>query len=220
MTFMFMPLQPNRHRLLMHRLLTSIIILNLAFAGTIFAQSDLPLLNEAALPLISAPSFVELLELPFVSAKGQWIPADGVLRVVDIPKEKHIPVLHHKVGLASAVIELEFRWDGTGSFLVGCDSDKHVGRVVINAKGLSIAEDSVKPSHTIAQLPLAVKQGEWHKLRVEWKGDQMAARLDGRELRAQHSFLATEKVRSWLAASHLVKVRKLKIRGQTASTKS
>jgi hypothetical protein len=206
----------------MHRLLTSIVILNLTFAGAIFAQSDLPLLNEAALPLISAPSFAELLGAPFVSAKGQWIPDDGVLSVVDIPKEKHIPVLHHKVGLASAVIELEFRWakDGTGSFLVGCDSDKHVGRVVINAKGLSIAEDSVKPSHTIAQLPLAVKPGEWHKLRVEWKGDQMAARLDGRELRAQHSFLATEKVRSWLAASHLVKVRNLKIRGETTSTKS
>ena len=133
---------------------------------------------------------------------------------MDIPAEKHIPVLHHKVGLASALIELEFRWDGAGSFLVGCDSDKHVGRVVINAKGLSIAEDSVKPSHTIAQIPLAVKQGEWHKLRVEWKGDQMAARLDGTELRAQHAFLATAKSRSWLAASQTVKVRNLKISGE------
>jgi hypothetical protein len=203
----------------MHRLLTSIIILNLAFAETIFSQEDKSLLNETALPLISAPSFAESLGASFVTAKGQWIPADGALSVVDIPKEKHIPVLHHKVGLASAVIELEFRWDGTGSFLVGCDSDKHIGRVVINAKGLSIAEDSVKPSHTIAKLPLAVKQGEWHKLRVEWKGDQMAARLDGLELRAQHSFLATEKLRSWLAASHLVKIRNLKIRGETALTK-
>jgi hypothetical protein len=61
-----------------------------------------------------------------------------------------------------------------------------------------------------------VKQGEWHHLRVEWKGDQMAARLDGKELRAQHAFLATPKARSWLAANQTVKVRNLTIRGETA----
>ena len=198
----------------MNRLITPIALFSITFATAVLAQADRPLLNDSALPVIAAPSFAEPLVAPFVTAKGQWVPAEGVLSVVDIPAEKHIPVLHHKVGLASAVIELEFRWDGVGSFLVGCDSDKHVGRVVINAKGLSIAEDSVKPSHTIAQLPLAVKQGEWHKLRVEWKGDQMAARLDGTELRAQHAFLATAKSRSWLAASQTVKVRNLKISGE------
>ncbi|MEQ1751353.1 MAG: hypothetical protein ABL974_18160 [Prosthecobacter sp.] len=198
----------------MNRLFTRITLLSFAFASAVLAQADKPMLNDSALPVIAAPSFAEPLAAPFVTAKGTWIPADGVLSVVDIPAEKHIPVLHHKVGLANAVIELEFRWDGAGSFLVGCDSDKHVGRVVINAKGLSIAEDSVKPSHTLAQLPLTVKQGEWHKLRVEWKGDQMAARLDGAELRAQHAFLATVKSRSWLAASETVKVRNLKISGE------
>jgi hypothetical protein len=198
----------------MNRLFTRIALLSFAFATAVLAQADKPLLHVTALPVIAAPSFAEPLVAPFVTAKGRWVPADGALSVVDIPAEKHIPVLHHKVGLASALIELEFRWDGAGSFLVGCDSDKHVGRVVINAKGLSIAEDSVKPSHTIAQIPLAVKQGEWHKLRVEWKGDQMAARLDGTELRAQHAFLATAKSRSWLAASQTVKVRNLKISGE------
>jgi hypothetical protein len=203
----------------MNRLFTPITLFSFAFATAIFARADKPLLNETVLPIIAAPSFVEPLVAPFATAKGQWIPADGVLSVVDIPAEKHIPVLHHKVGLACAVIELEFRLDGAGSFLVGCDSDKHVGRVVINAKGLSIAEDSVKPSHTIAELPLAVKKGEWHKLRVEWKGDQMAARLGSIEVRAQHAFLATAKVRSWLAATQSVKVRNLKISGESVSTK-
>ena len=85
--------------------------------------------------------------------------------------------------------------------------------------GLSIAEDSVKPSHTIAKLPMPVKQGEWHQLRVEWTGDQMAARLDGKELKAQHAFLATAKGRSWLAASQTVKVRNLKISGEKQTAK-
>lgn len=180
-----------------------------------FAREETLLLNDPVPPVVAAPTLAEPLVAPFVAAKGQWVPAEGVLSVVDIPAEKHIPVLHHKVGLASAVIDLEFLLEGPGSFLVGCDGDKHVGRVVINAKGLSIAEDSVKPSHTLVQLPLPVKQGEWHRLRVEWKGDRMAARLDGTELRAQHAFLATAKTRSWLAATPTVKVRNLQIRGET-----
>lgn len=203
----------------MNQFLTSRALLSLAFAISVSAQADKPLLNEQALPVIAAPSFAEPLMAPFTTAKGKWTPAEGVLSVMDIPAEKHIPVLHHKVGLASAVIELEFLMDGAGSFLVGCDSDKHIGRVVISAQGLSIAEDSVKPSHTIAQLPLKLKQGEWHQLRVEWKGDQMAARLDGAELSAQHAFLATAKARSWLAATQNVKVRQLKISGEATPLK-
>lgn len=185
----------------------------LAISSFTFAGDAKPLLHDHALTVLAAPDFKGPLDASFSIAKGRWTPEGGVLSVLDLPEEKHIPVLHHKVGLASATIEVEFLIEGPGSFLVGCDSDKHVGRVVINASGLSIAEDSVKPSHTIAKLPMAVKPNEWHKLRVEWKGDQMAASLDGQELRAQHSFLATPKARSWLAAGKSVKVRNLKISG-------
>ncbi|MFA6542950.1 MAG: hypothetical protein WCS99_00895 [Limisphaerales bacterium] len=178
------------------------------------------LLHDVPLPLLAAPSFTAPLDASFSVAKGRWTPLDGVLGVLDLPEEKHIPVLHHKVGLADAVIEVEFLLDGPGSFLVGCDSDKHVGRVVVTTTGLSIAEDSVKPSHTIANLPVSVKTGEWHHLRVEWKADQMAASLDGHELRAKHSFLATPKSRSWLAAGKSVKVRNLKISGQRTPAKA
>ena len=203
----------------MKQLPTLIAFLSLAIAAPVFAQGDKPLLHERALPVVAAPDFREPLAATFAGVKGKWMPKEGVLNIVDIPEEKHIPVLHHKVGLASAVIEAEFRFDGAGSFLVGCDSDKHIGRVVVNAAGLSIAEDSVKPSHTIAKLPLPMKPGEWHRLRVEWKGDQMAARLDGKELSAQHPFLATPKSRSWLAAGQTVKVRNLKISGETTAAK-
>ncbi|MEQ1854112.1 MAG: hypothetical protein ABMA01_21270 [Chthoniobacteraceae bacterium] len=201
------------------RLPAFIALLSLAIVAPVVAQADKPLLHENALPIVAAPNFAGPLAPPFVGVKGKWVPDNGVLNIVNIPEEKHIPVLHHKVGLGSAVVEVEFRLDGPGSFLVGCDSDRHVGRVVINAAGLSIAEDSVNPSHTIAKLPLAVKQGEWHQLRVEWKGDRMAARLDGKELRAQHAFLGTPKSRSWLAASETVKVRKLRISGEKTAAR-
>jgi hypothetical protein len=192
-----------------------------ALAGMVFctsawAQPTKSLLHERELPVVATPSFLEPWGAPVKPAPRKMTPQDGVLSVLDIPAEKHIPVLQHKVGLADAVIECDFCFDGPGSFLVGCDSTKHVGRVVINATGMSIAEDSTKPSHTIAKVQTPVKQGQWHHLRVEWRGDQMAARLDEKELRAQHPFLATPKARSWIAANQTVKVRNLTIRGETA----
>jgi len=199
------------------RLFTALLCL--ASAASAYSQTAKPLLHEHDLPLLVAPSFKEPLDASFSIAKGKWTPKDGVLSVLDLPEEKHIPVLHHKVGLKDAVIEVEFFLDGPGSFLVGCDGTKHVGRVVVNAVGLSIAEDSVAPSHTIAKLPMTVKPGEWHRIRVEWKGDQMAANLDGHELRARHEYLATPKARSWLAAGKSVKVRNLKISGEKTAAK-
>lgn len=199
------------------RLFTALLCL--ASAASAYSQTAKPLLHEHDLPLLAAPSFKEPLDTSFSVAKGKWTPKDGVLSVLDLPEEKHIPVLHHKVGLKDAVIEVEFFLDGPGSFLVGCDGSKHVGRVVVNAAGLSIAEDSVSPSHTIAKLPMTVKLGEWHRIRVEWTGDQLAANLDGQELRARHEYLATPKSRSWLAAGKSVKVRNLKISGEKTVTK-
>ena len=189
--------------------------LGLLVASAALAQEAKPLLHDHVLPVLATPDFKTSLDASFSVAKGKWTPQDGLLSVLDLPEQKHIPVLHHKVGLASATIEVEFLIEGPGSFLVGCDSNMHVGRVVVVGGGLSIAEDSVKPSHTIAKLPMTVKAGEWHKLRVEWQGDQMAANLDGQELKAQHAFLATPKKQSWLAAGKSVKVRNLKISGET-----
>ncbi len=193
--------------------LRHLLVAFFALTAAALAQEAKPLLHNQALPVLATPDFKAPLDASFSIAKGQWTMQDGVMSVLDLPEQKHIPVLHHKVGLASATIEVEFLVEGPGTFLVGCDSDKHVGRVVVTAAGLSIAEDSVKPSNTIAKLPMAVKPDEWHKLRVEWQGDQMAANLDGQELKAQHPFFATPKARSWLAAGKSVKVRNLKISG-------
>lgn len=180
----------------------------------VMARDVKPLLQDETLPVLAAPDFLSPLEAPFKVSKGEWKPEGGEISVVNLPEEKHIPVLHHLVGLESAVIEVEFFLETPGAFLVGCDSDKHIGRVVINAAGMSIAEDSVKPSHTIESVKMEVKQGKWHQLRVEWKGDRMAASLDGEVIEAQHFFLGTAKKRSWLAAGDGVKIRNLKISGK------
>jgi len=194
-------------------------LLPLLLTSLSFAAELKPLLNEQALPSQAKPTFKEPLGADWQTAKGKWVPEDGVLHMIDLPEQKHVPVLWHKVGLTAAVIELDFRQNAPGGFLVGCDGAKHVARVVVTPTALSIAEDSVAPSHTIATTKVTAKQGEWHHLRVEWKGDEMAANLDGVELKAKHPYVATAKARSWLAGTKSADVRNLTINGEKAVTK-
>lgn len=194
-------------------------LLSLVLASVALGADLKPLLNEQALPSLAKPTFKEPLGADWQTAKGKWVPEDGVLHMIDLPEQKHVPVLWHKVGLSAAVIELDFRQNAPGGFLVGCDGAKHVARVVVTPTALSIAEDSVAPSRTIATAKVTAKQGEWHHLRVEWKGDEMAADLDGVELKAKHPYVASDKARSWLAGTKSADVKNLTINGVKAEPK-
>ncbi|NBV48692.1 MAG: hypothetical protein EBR95_06570 [Verrucomicrobia bacterium] len=172
-----------------------------------------PLLVDADPPVIVAPDLRSAFGDPWKIPHGEWKPDDGVLRMTEIPARKHVPVLQHWVGLKTAVIELEFRQDTPTTFYIGCDGEKHVGRVVITPKEVHIAEDSVKPSHVLARLPLEPVKGVWRHVRVEWTADRMAVRIDGQRLQASHPFLATAKTRSWIAGSKAAEVRNFVIKG-------
>jgi hypothetical protein len=67
------------------------------------------------------------------------------------------------------------------------------------------------PSHTLVETPVDLKADDWHTLRVDYAGDQMAARLDGKDLFAEHAYLATPKVRWWFAAADGVQIRNVRV---------
>jgi hypothetical protein len=174
------------------------------------------LLLQASSKVISQPDLKQPLGAEWSTGKGKWELVDGMIRVTDLPEEHHIPVLHLATGPASLIWECEFRFNAGKSFLVGCDAQKHVGRVVIGPKNFKICEDSTEvkgktPSHTLSETAVDLKAEEWHTLRVEAVGDRMAARLDGVELRAEHAYLATPKVRWWFAAADSTQIRKVRI---------
>jgi hypothetical protein len=200
---------------------TTLLTVFLLIASAAFAEQPGSTAKESELPVIAAPSFEEPLDSSFSVANGSWTPAKGILTAVELPADKHVAVLHHNVGLSSAVIELEFKLDGSPAFLVGCDGKKgHVGRVVVKPTGVDIAEDSAKPSHVIATLKTPVASGQWHQLRVEWKQDEMIATLDGQTVSAKHEYLATPKARSWLAVPKTkTEIQKLTIRGEKTESK-
>ncbi len=178
-----------------------------------------PLFAEE-LPVLAAPDFKSPLDASWKIAQGSYEPKDGVLVCAERVENKHVAVLWHQVGWNTGVIECEFRLDGSKTLILGCDGNtaaglKHVGRFVVTPKQFSIAEDSVKPSHLLAKLPADLKSGVWHKLRLEWKGDQIAIQLGELALQAQHAFLATPKARSWIAVGgQTASIRGLKISGK------
>lgn len=172
-------------------------------ASPLHAGDAKPLLVEAG-NVVAEPDFKSRLGSEWTIKHGVWEAADGVMTIAELPANKHAAVLWHSAALASAVIDCEFQWDGAKVFLVGCDGAKHIGRMVITPKSAKLCEDSAEvkgkvPSHTLAEAAVDLKPGEWHKLHLEWTGDRMAARLDGTELLAQHSYLATAKSRWWFA---------------------
>jgi len=193
-----------------------LVIITLLATQITWADDSKPLLIKPT-TTIAAPDFKQPLGADWKIAQGTWQPQQGILTAAEVPAEKHSAVLWHLVKLQSACITCEFRLDGAKAFLIGCDGQRHVGRVVITPTGMSIAEDSKAPSHVIATLPMAVKSGEWHQLRVEWSGDRMAARLDGKELQAQHPYLATPKERWWFAVGKAdAKIRNLTVQSDSS----
>jgi hypothetical protein len=178
-----------------------------------------PLLAEE-LPVLAAPDFKSPLDATWKIAHGMYEPKEGVLVCAEKAENKHVAVLWHQVGWNTGLIECEFRLDGSKILIIGCDGEgqkglTHIGRFVISPKQISIAEDSVKPSHTIAKLSADLKSGVWHKMRLEWKGDQIAIQINELVLQAQHPFLATPKTRSWIAVGgQTASIRVLKISGK------
>jgi hypothetical protein len=183
------------------------------------------LVASAALPLLAAPDFKLPLGPHWQIAHGTYEPVDGVLVCAERPTDKHAGVLWHQVGWDTGVMECEFRFDGARNFILGCDSNgprgfAHVGRAIITPQQICLAEDSVKPSHTLVKLAVNLSPGRWHHARLEWRGDRMVLEVDGAAVRTQHAFLATPKARSWLAVGgQTVAVRALTIRGLVRAAK-
>ena len=131
------------------------LALALLLTTAVFAQEAKPTLVQPG-KLIAAPDLKGPLPEEWAVQKGTWDVKDGEVVVSDIPEQHHGPVLWHKVSLASAIVECEFKFDGAGSFILGSDSNKHIGRLSINKKGMKLQEDSsevkgVRPGGTVAE---------------------------------------------------------------------
>jgi len=196
------------------------MLLSLVLLGVVASPQSPSMVTPGA--VISQPDLQQPLGKEWSVAKGTWTATDGVLIVHALPEQHHIPVLHLATGPVDLIWECEFQVGSKQSFLVGCDGLKHVGRVIITPTSIAIAESSPDPAtgkpgnHILSKQVVDLKPGQWQHLRVEYAGDEIAARLNDIALQGQHPYLATPKKQWWFAASEGVQIRNIRVTAANA----
>ena len=175
--------------------------------------------RAADLTVIAQPDLKSPLPAEFSVQKGTWEVKDGVLIANELPAEKHAAVLWHKVPLQSGAVDCEFQFDGGKVFILGCDGDRHIGRVTVAPGAMRITDDSTEvkgksAATKLAEGKLALKAGEWYALHYEWSGNRMAAKIGDVSIEATNDNLGKKKARWWFASSgQSVKIRNIKVQG-------
>lgn len=121
-------------------------------------------------------------------AKGTWTAADGSLRGEELEADHHGAVMRHALPFRDVVIQYDFRLDGTRATTLSINTAKaHLCRVSINAAGFQVRKDDFDhdgPDKAVLfqAVRTPIEAGAWHTLVVELCGDEMLARLDGRQV--------------------------------------
>ena len=170
--------------------------------------------------VLFAPTFTGPVSPEWVQAKGIWKSENGVLVGEEIPDQKHVAVAQHVMPLENFILEGELRFDGAKNFITGTDGEGgHVGRLVILPSQIVIQWDHTEPgqkpvSTTIATVKHTLKQGEWFKFRLEWRGTKLKATVDGETLEAEHERFGAKKKQFWFAiANKTASVRNFRVLG-------
>lgn len=173
--------------------------------------------------VLFAPKFDGPVSPEWVQAKGIWKSENGVLVGEEIPDQKHVAVAQHVMPLENFALEGELRFDGAKNFIIGTDGEGgHVGRLVILPAQILIQWDHTVPgqkpvSTTIATVKHTLKQSEWFKFRLEWRGTKLKATVDGETLEAEHERFAAMKKQFWFAiANKTASVRNFRVLGLEA----
>ena len=171
------------------------------------------------LPLVAQPDLKAPLTAEFSVRHGTWDVKDGIMTIAELPENKHAAVLWHQVPLQSGAVDCEFKFDGGKVFILGCDGDKHIGRVIITPTVMRITDDSTEvkgktPGTKLAEGKLALKPGEWYPLHYEWSGNRMAAKIGDVSIEGSNDNLGKKKARWWFAVSgKTIQVRNIKVAG-------
>lgn len=185
--------------------------------ATFFAFLSLHPLMAADGRVVAQPDLKSPLPAEWAVQKGTWEVKDGVMTAAELTAEKHSAVIWHKVPLQAGAVDCEFMLDGAKVFILGCDGDRHVGRVVVTPGWMRILDDSTEvkgktPSTKLAETKLDLKPGQWYTLHYEWAGNRMSASLGSSHVEGSNDNLAKKKSRWWFAVGgQTAKIRNIKV---------
>lgn len=119
--------------------------------------------------------------------KGKWDVVDGVMRAAELSSDMHAGVRRRQVKFASAVVQFSFKLDGASMISLSMNAEKgHVCRVRISPDGFAVIRDKDKVNGgkvvEMDSCKVDIKPKEWHTMIVEMGGNEMVARLDGKNV--------------------------------------
>lgn len=171
-------------------LIVSFVISFLANAGIAFGAEPTTLLEE---------HFDKPLSADWHWGLGTWSAKEGVLRGFESGERRHGPVKVHKLTLTDAVMECEFRLIGKASFagiiFNGAQERGHIVHLVMGKDHLRVlAHPSKGESVEVRKQENPLTPGDWHRVRLEFKGATITATIDNTSIIATHSCLAEQKL--------------------------
>lgn len=154
--------------------------------------------NAAEPKVLLEESFTSALSKDWFWGLGTWTAEGGVLRGFESGPRRHGPVKMRRLSLKDAVIECEFRLGGKASFagliFNGAQERGHIVHLVMARDHLRvIAHPKKGETKELLRAPATLATGEWHRVRLELRGKQLSAVVDGRAISAECDCIAEEK---------------------------
>jgi len=143
-------------------------------------------------------SFTSELSKDWYWGLGTWTAKDGVLRGFESGPRRHGPVKVRKFPLKDAVIECDFRLEGKATFagiiFNGSQERGHIVHLVMSKDALRILGHPRMGEHVdLLKQPNILTVGDWHRVKIEFKGETITATIDGKTITASHPCIAEEK---------------------------
>ena len=158
--------------------------------GSVLASEPKVLLEE---------SFTSDLSKDWFWGLGTWKAENGVLRGFESGPRRHGPVKMRKLSLQDATVECEFRLEAKATFagiiFNGSQERGHLVHLVMSKDQLRILAHPKKgETKELIKVPAKLALGEWHRVKLVFKGPTMTATIDGQTLSAENPCIAEEKL--------------------------
>ena len=144
-------------------------------------------------------SFTSDLSKDWFWGLGTWKAENGVLRGFESGPRRHGPVKMRKLPLQDATMECEFRLEAKATFagiiFNGSQERGHLVHLVMSKDQLRILAHPKKgETKELVKVPAKLAIGEWHRVKLVFKGPTMTATIDGQTLSAENPCIAEEKL--------------------------
>ena len=201
-----------------HKLIAFTVALLLAPLAALHAAEKLPVQDD----------FTQPLGKDWFWGLGTWTTKDGILRGYESGPRRHGPVKMRRLSLRNGVVECEFRLEGKATFagiiFNGSQERGHIVHLVMGKDKVRILAHPKKGVNVeLLSQPHTLAAGQWHRVKIDFRGSQIIATVDDKTFTATHDCIAEEKLSFGLGGDSggpegekagALEFRKLKISGK------